>query len=450
MPGMRKVLLIGKDARTDCLADALCRSEATVYTISDLPNHPGLKKRSAVLRAGRTDDVAQVLAFAREVRPDLVVVGPEDPLASGVVDAIQQGLGGTPCVGPSRALARIEASKSFTRRLLVKHRVPGNVEHRTFTREDSPSDLQGYLRDLGDFVVKADGLMGGKGVKVFGEQLTSVDEAVAYARDLLAKGPVVVEERIEGEEFSLQSLCDGRTIVDTIPVQDHKRALEGDRGPNTGGMGSYSCADHRLPFLTDEQLRAASRINRAVFAALQEEVGEPYRGILYGGFMATADGVRLLEYNARFGDPEVMNVLPVLRGDFLEVCWAIGTGTLDRVRVEFAPEATVCKYLVPAGYPDAPVRDAVVRVAPLPADGDVRVYYASVREEDGRIRMTGSRAIAIVAVAASVARAGEMVEQAIAAVDGPVTHRRDIGTPELLQRRVEHMERLRAAARGRA
>ncbi len=445
---MRKVLLIGKDARSDCMADALGRAGAAVYTICDLPNHPGLARRSKLFRCGRTDDVGEVLAFAREVRPDLVVVGPEDPLANGVVDAIQAELGGVPCVGPTRALARLESSKSFTRRLLTTHRIAGNVAHRTFTRDDTPDDIEGYLRDLGAFVVKADGLMGGKGVKVFGDQLQSIDEALAYARSLLARGPIVVEEKVEGEEFSLQSLCDGRTVVDTIPVQDHKRALEGDRGPNTGGMGSYSCADHRLPFLTEAQVRAASSINRAVFAALQEEVGQPYHGILYGGFMATPDGVRVLEYNARFGDPEVMNVLPLLRGDFLELCWAIGAGQLDRVRVEFERRATVCKYVVPEGYPDAPVKDAVVRVGELPADGDdLRVYYAAVREEHGDIRLTGSRAIAVVAVADALATAGEMVEAAIGRVHGPVTHRRDIGTAELIQRRVQHMEQLRASMR---
>lgn len=439
---MTKVLVIGTDGRTTCMADALRRGGAAVYCMCDFES-PGLRSMAEAFRRGKTDDPEQVVAFAREVRPDLVVVGPEAPLAAGVVDRLADELR-IPCVGPTRSLARIESSKSFTRELLRKHAVPGAVEFRSFRSLDG---LEDYLRKLGEFVVKADGLMGGKGVKVFGDHLSSVEEALAFAGEILAKGQVVViEEKIEGEEFSLQSLSDGESVVHTIPVQDHKRAWEGDRGPNTGGMGSYSCEDGSLPFLAREQLAEARAINARVARSLQDEVGAPYRGVLYGGFMATADGVRVLEYNARFGDPEAMNVIPLLRGaSFLEVCAAIASGTLGKLRIEFEPLATVCKYLVPEGYPDRTVRDARIRADALPpARDDLRIYPAAVKASAGDLVMTGSRAIAFLGIAGSVERAGRIVEEAIASIAGPVAHRADIGTRELLEKRVRHLEELSA------
>ncbi len=438
-----RVLLIGKDGRTDCLAEALAASGAELHTVCDLPNHPGLAAKSKTVRWGRTDDVPMVVEFAREVRPDLVVVGPEDPLAAGVVDAIQSALG-TPCFGPTRALAQLEASKAFTRDLLARHRIPGSLRYRAFTSIDG---VEGYMRELGQFVVKADGLMGGKGVKVFGEHLHTIDESVAYTASLLPRGQVVVEEKVEGEEFSLMSLCDGEHTVATIPVQDHKRAFEDDRGPNTGGMGSYSAADHRLPFLSAEDLAEAAHINALVGAALREQLGAPYRGVLYGGFMATRDGLRVLEYNARFGDPETMNVVPLIEGDFLAICMAVATGTLARTPVTFRRRATVCKYVVPEGYPDDPVKNEVLDLSGMPTTGDdLRVYAAALRkDDDGHIVMTGSRALAVVGIADSIPAAADIAEEAIGTVRGRVMHRRDIGSPALLQRRIDHLAALRRA-----
>ncbi|MGH7277733.1 MAG: phosphoribosylamine--glycine ligase, partial [Candidatus Rokuibacteriota bacterium] len=226
---MTKVLLLGKDGRTDCLAEVLTSGGAALYAMCDY-RHPGLRRKAVQFRHARTDDPAQVLDFAREVKPDLAVIGPEDPLAAGVVDALQ-GIG-IPSVGPTRQLAQLESSKAFTRRLLTEFDLPGNVEYRVFSSMDG---LEPYLRHLGQFVIKPDGLTGGKGVKVSGEHLPTIESALQYASELLSAGGVVVEEKLDGEEFSLQSFCDGDTVVDTIPVQDHKRAGEDDTGPNTGG-----------------------------------------------------------------------------------------------------------------------------------------------------------------------------------------------------------------------
>jgi len=429
---MVKAAVIGKDGRTTALRRTLQASSrigaSTVPCLSDWRGGP----HEAL--------VEDAVKAAEAQRPDFIFVGPEAPLAAGVVDALAKR--GIPCVGPTRALARLESSKAFTRELLSRHAIAGNPEYRTFTSLDG---LPSYLRRLGDFAVKPDGLTSGKGVKLSGIHLQSIDEALAYAREVLESHPaVVIEERLDGEEFSLQSFCDGVHVVDMVVVQDHKRAHEGDLGPNTGGMGSYSCEDHRLPFLSEADVRAASAVNAAVARALLRETGERYRGILYGGFMATGQGVRLLEYNARLGDPEALNVLPLLKTDLVDICEAIVQGTLDRVPVEFARRATVCKYVVPEGYPDAPVRGARISLARVPPESDrLRYYYAAVDEQGDSLFLTGSRAIGFVGIGVSLNEAEAIAEEAARAVEGPVFHRRDIGTPDLIAQRCEHMRRLR-------
>jgi phosphoribosylamine--glycine ligase len=440
---LARVLVLGKDGRTDSLAWALSASGAIVFSMCDY-NNPGLMKRSKEFRKGKTDDVAQVISFAREIHPDLVVVGPEEPLAAGVVDELQRQLA-IPSVGPTKALAQLESSKSFTRRLLTQYNVSGNVEYRIF---ESLNGLEEYLRRLVEFVVKPDGLTGGKGVKVFGEHLFSVEEGLAYARNLLKSGPVVIEEKLDGEEFSLQSFCDGDTVIHTIPVQDHKRAEEGDSGPNTGGMGSYSCEDHLLPFLTAEHVKAAGEINTAVARALHHKLGQPYKGILYGGFMLTGQGLRLIEYNARFGDPEAMNVLPLLETNFLSICEAITSGHLGRMQVTFKKKATVCKYVVPNGYPLDPRRDVAIDMNRIPESSDcLKVYYAAVHQQDHKVVLTGSRAIAFVGLGDSLKEAESIAEAAASCIDGPdVRHRRDVGTEAVIQKRIDHMRRLSKSA----
>lgn len=439
---MTKALLIGKDGRTDCIAEALQVGGAELHILSEIRN-PGFLQRAKSFELARTDDVRAVVAYARQVRPDVVVVGPEEPLAAGVVDAIQQELG-TPCFGPTKRLARLESSKSFTRDLLAKYSIPGRVEYRVF---ETPLGLEDYALSLGEFVVKPDGLTGGKGVRVFGDHFVTPDEGISYALELLREGggPVVIEERLDGEEFSLQSFCDGERMVDMPPVQDHKRALEDDQGPNTGGMGTYSCADHLLPFLSQAEVREAQQINARVARALMTETGEPYRGVLYGGFMVTANGVKLIEYNARFGDPEAMNVIPLIKGNFLDVCMQVATGTLRAGSVSFRPLASVCKYVVPQGYPTHRVRGVPLEI-PAPSD-DWRMYYAAVQLEADRVMLTGSRALCFVATGSTVEEASLKAERGAAAVGGPVYHRRDIGTSALLAKRVEHMNKIRSRQR---
>src|SRR5665647_114358 len=224
--------------------------------------------------------------------------------------------------------------------------------------------------------IRDSGLTGGKGVRITGEQVNRAG-ACAYVREL--RGPVLVEERLEGEEFTLQAFVDGARLVPMPLVQDHKRAFEGDRGPNTGGMGSYSMPDHGLPFVTDADREAALAIMAAVVRAMAVE-GAPFCGVLYGQFMNTASGPMVIEFNARFGDPEAMNVLTLLASDLGEIAWRCVDGNLGQSVVSFEKAATVCKYLVPEGYPGAPGPSAPIG---LGDPGPARLYYANVEERDG-------------------------------------------------------------------
>jgi phosphoribosylamine--glycine ligase len=337
-------------------------------------------------------------------------------------------------------VARLESSKSFTRDLVAKYKIPGNPEFKVFYDDHG---LEDFIKKLGgDYVVKADGLMGGKGVKLSGEHLPDEKSGIAYARECLSSsGRVVVEEKLIGQEFSLMSFCDGVHTAEMPAAQDHKRAFDGDKGPNTGGMGSYSDTNHLLPFLTGNDVDDAREITQRVSAALEEETGVKFKGIMYGGFIVTAKGVRLIEYNARFGDPEVMNVLPILNTNFVHICEAVISGDLNNLPIKFERKATVCKYIVPEGYPDNPAKGKTIEVGPVPAG--VKMYYGSVDQTDTGLVLSSSRAIAYVGIADDLVTAEKLAENACANVKGPVFHRKDIGTAELIAKRVAMMKKLR-------
>jgi phosphoribosylamine---glycine ligase len=442
-PEHLKVLEAGKDARTDVLVagTAVSPLNPEISGMSEF-NAPGMMQRCARFLGGVSlSDVDQMMAFAREVNPDLAIIGPEEPLFVGLVNRLEDELS-VACFGPRSELARIETSKSWARDLVARYGIEANPRYRVF-RE--PTDLNSYLLELGAFVIKPDGLTGGKGVKVFGEHLDTMADALDYARALIQHdGLVLIEERLEGEEFSLQTITDGETVVHCPLVQDHKRAFEDDEGPNTGGMGSYSCRDHSLPFLSREDVEAAQSVNERVVEALRSETGRPYRGVLYGGFIATAEGVKLIEYNARFGDPEATNVLPLLSSDLLDVCWSAATGDLAGVDVRFEPKATVCKYVVPRGYPNGKGAGDPIEVDfSETANGNTRMYWAAVNQIDSRLLLTGSRALAFVGIGDTLEEAERYAEAGAVQVRGPVRHRSDIGTPAAVARSIEHMRKVR-------
>jgi phosphoribosylamine--glycine ligase len=318
---------------------------------------------------------------------------------------------------------------------LEKYNIDGNPKFKIFNKNNL-NGIDDFLNEIGEAVVKPDGLTGGKGVRVQGDHFDTKEEAIDYCKEVLETHPsVVVEEKLDGEEFSLQCLTDGKTVIMTPPVQDHKRAYDGDKGPNTGGMGSYSCGNHLLPFLKKEHVDAALKITKKVADAIYKETSEYYKGVMYGGFILTKDGVRLIEYNARFGDPEAMNVLPLLKTDFSAICQAIIVQELDRVKVEFEKKATVCKYAVPEGYPENPVKNEKVAVR----NCEAKVYYASVDEKEDGLYMSGSRAIAFLGIGENLEEAEKIAEEAVSGVKGKVFHRKDIGTKALIDKRVKHV-----------
>lgn len=446
-----KVLLIGNGAREHALAEAIVRSREKPQLIvyADKIN-PGLIKIASTyeLTPKLTDFTKLPDIIARE-KPDFAVIGPEAPLVAGVADLLQ-GLG-VPTFGPTQALAQLEGSKSFTRNLQQEYDIAGLPAFATFFKWDAETpreEVEGLLRKFmesldGQFVVKADGLKSGKGVAVVGDHLAGIDDGVHFAMSCIEEdGKVVIEEKLIGEEFSLMFISDGTTLVACPAVQDHKRAFEDDKGPNTGGMGSYGDAGGSLPFLRESDLQEARQITEEVLVALRKKTGELFKGVMYGGFMATSDGVKLIEYNARFGDPEAMNVLPILKTDFIDLLRAVAAGTLADLPVEWENKATVVKYVVPEGYPNTPLADEEIKIFGLPEG--CRMYYAAVSMDDeGRIRTSSSRAIGFVGIADTLASAERIAEQGAKSAEGKVMHRRDIGTEMLINRRVMHMLKLR-------
>jgi phosphoribosylamine--glycine ligase len=424
------VLLVGGGGREHAIARALAESEASLYACAGNRN-PGIAAIAEGFETLDTTNPTAVVSYAERVDATLAVVGPEGPLAAGVADALDDA--GVYAFGPREEQARIETDKAFQRRFMREHDVPGCPDFETFEDVDAACE---YIDEYdGDLAVKPAGLTGGKGVRVTGDQVTK-EEAKAYLRES-DYDRVVLEERLVGEEFTVQAFVANGDLRVTPAVQDHKRAYEGDEGPNTGGMGSYSDSGLALPFMTEEDYREAVDVLKATVEAL-----DGYKGVLYGQFMLTADGVKVVEFNARFGDPEAMNTLPVLNTDFLDVLVAARDGE-DLPELSFAPKATVCKYAVPEGYPTDPEAGAKVEITEENA-GDALLFYASVDERDDGIYTTTSRAFAVVGIADSITEAEEIAEDALSvAGEEGLDVRHDIGKPDLVQKRIDHVADLR-------
>ncbi|MCK9592397.1 MAG: phosphoribosylamine--glycine ligase [Methanoregula sp.] len=427
-----KILVVGGGGREHAIASALARnSETEIFSVMAKRNF-GIARIAKGVRLCSETDTSRILSYARETGVEYAFIGPEAPLEAGIVDQLESMDIG--CVGPTRAAARIETDKAFCRDLMKLHAIDGCPKYRVF---HDPAEAVSFINDQEeDLVIKPIGLTGGKGVRIMGEQVDR-SGAVAYVKSL--RGGVVLEERLTGEEFTLQAFVDGNHMVPMPLVQDHKRAFDGDLGPNTGGMGSYSMPDHMLPFVSDTDYKNALAIMRATIAAL-ERTGHPYKGILYGQFMNTAKGPKVIEFNARFGDPEAMNVLSLLCSDLSDIMVKITNGSLLAAQVAFERKATVCKYIVPSGYPESPVSgDPITNVS----GNGALLYYANVEEQGGKLFTLSSRALAFVGIGPTLEEAERITEQAASSVKGRVRYRRDIGTMALLERRIAHMRELR-------
>ena len=437
-----RVLVVGGGGREHAIVGALRRSHAEIYAAMANQN-PGIRRASKEVLLGDVTEVDRIVNWAKQHSVELAVIGPEAPLEKGIADLLEAA--GIPTVGPSGAAAQLETSKEFTRELMRDHRIPGFSQFWAF---DQVAGFEEFVNASDfEFVIKPLGLTGGKGVRVWGDHFSTKAEAVAYGREILEKkiggtARFLVEEKLVGEEFSLQAFCDGTRLVPMPLAQDHKRAYEGDKGPNTGGMGSYSEADHLLPFVpTEDHDRALETMRRTIEAMAAR--GTPFKGILYGGFMATKHGPKLLEHNVRFADPESMNVLPILEDDFLGICVGLAGGNVP-TNVKFARKATVCKYVVPMGYGSHPKAGEQLKVdeESIRRTG-AKLYYASVDEKAGHLYTTTSRSLAVVGIAANLEEAESISEEALAFVAGSFYARRDIGKPEVVERKVERMQKIR-------
>ncbi|QDX41632.1 phosphoribosylamine--glycine ligase [Salarchaeum sp. JOR-1] len=423
------VLLVGGGGREHAVARSLA-SDCDLHACASNRN-PGIDALAESFETLDETDPDAVAAHAEAVNADLAVIGPETPLAAGVVDALEAA--DVYAFGPREADARIETDKAFQREFMRDHDIPGCPDFETFTDTEAACEyIDAYD---GDLAVKPAGLTGGKGVKVTGDQVTK-EEAKAYLREE-DYDEVVLEERFVGEEFTVQAFVANGDVRPTPAVQDHKRAFEGDEGPNTGGMGSYSDASRTLPFMTAEDYDDAVDVLEAVVDALPT-----YRGVLYGQFMLTADGVNVVEFNARFGDPEAMNTLPVMETPLLDVLTAARDGE-PLPDLAFEPTATVCKYAVPAGYPTDPEAGARVTVTEDSVGEDAILFYASVDARDDGVYTTTSRSFAVVGLGATIDEAEERASAALADVEDGFRIRDDIGTAALVQRRIDHVERIR-------
>jgi phosphoribosylamine--glycine ligase len=437
-----RFLIVGGGAREHAIAATLARSEAEIVVVSSNAN-PGLERVARASARIEPTDGPRVAQFARAQRVDVAVIGPEAPLATGVADALRAAE--VPTVGPSRAAAQIETSTQVCRDLLRRHGVHGQPN---WVAPASVEEVDAAIAAFtGPFVVKPSGLTAGKGVWVQGSDFVDSKEGGVYAKSLLLQGGrVLLEEKLEGEEFSLMAYVTDSGVYPMPAVQDFKRALEGNEGGNTGGMGSYSQRDHLLPFLPAADRDRAVEILSESVAAMRQE-GLAYRGILYGGFMLTASGPALLEFNARFGDPEGINVLTLYEeGDFADLLAGVATGRVDPNLIQYRLRSTVVKYVVPPGYGDRPKAGGLLTVDPTAIEAaGVHLFYGSVEDAGaGTVRLGTSRGLALVGEASAIHEAGNRVEAALRYVKGDYYVRHDIGTSEDLARRWEHLRKLRA------
>ena len=438
-------MVVGGGAREHAMCDAICRSnDAELYSVMSNLN-PGIQFLAKDFLKEKETNAEKVGEFAQEKEIDLVIVGPEAPLEAGIVNELNKA--GIKACSPTKEAARIETDKEWMRNLLKKYKIPGQLKCETFT---DIKKARRFIENLnGEVAIKPIGLTGGKGVRVSGDHFNGMDEALVYVKEVIdkqigGKAKVLIEEKAIGEEFTLQAFSDGETILPLPAVQDHKRLLPGDKGVNTGGMGSYSCENGLLPFLTRSDYEEGAAILQKIVEVLNKE-GCKYIGPIYGQFMLTIDGPKIIEINARFGDPEAMNVLPLLETDFIDICKGMLDGNLNSKKMQMKKKSTVCKYVVPEGYGvKSMVGEKVLIDENSIKNTGSQLFYASVNKANDYVLTTTSRSLAVRGISDTLSSAENICEQALNHVEGDhIFIRHDIGTSELVEKRVKHMNELR-------
>lgn len=401
-----QVLVIGGGGREHTLVWKLAQSKK-VTKLYAAPGNPGMKDLAECVDLDIAD-LDGLADWAEKHAIDLTVVGPEAPLVAGIVDVFKAR--GLTIFGPSAKAAEIEGSKIFSKELMEKYGVPTAF----FKVCDNLADARAFVEEKGaPIVIKADGLAAGKGVVVAmtrDEALAALDEMMGTHKFGSAGNRVVIEEFMEGEEASLLAFTDGKTIVPMLAAQDHKRVNDGDQGPNTGGMGAYCPA----PVMTDAlKEKTVKEVLRPIVDALAKE-GRPYSGCLYAGLMIKGDSVKVVEFNARFGDPETQVVLPLLKSDLAEIMVACANGTLTPDLVEWSDKAAVCVVMASGGYPASYKKGIpITGLKAANAMDDVVVFHAGTREEDGKILTNGGRVLGVTAVADDIPSAQQKAYDAV-------------------------------------
>ena len=406
------ILLVGSGGREHALAWKIAQSPRLTRLVAT-PGNPGVASLCEIRSVAATD-VAGVTALAREIAADLVVLGPDAAVAAGLADALAEA--GVPCFGPTAAAGRLESSKAFTKAFADRHGLPTAAYQVCDTLVQAKAALDRFSPP---YVVKADGLAAGKGVVVASTR-ADAEAAVADAlggRFGTAGARVVIEEFLEGEIGSLFALSDGQSAMLFGWAQDHKRAFDGEQGPNTGGMGVYSPAPLFTPTLV-EQVR--TRLVEPALAGIAAE-GAPYRGVLFVELMATRDGPKLVEFNARFGDPECQALMLRLESDLVPYLLACATGRLSELPPpDWSEDAAVCVVLAAQGYPGAPKTGGAIRGADADFGPEVVVFQAGTRRDaEGLLRVSGGRVLNVCAKAATLRAARDRAYAAIAAIDFP-------------------------------
>ena len=416
------ILLVGSGGREHALAWKIAQSPLVARLVV-APGNPGMAKHAELRPDLKATDAEGLTALAKEMQADLVVVGPESALAEGLADRLAAAR--IPCFGPTAEAAQLESSKAFSKAFLQRHGIP-TAGYGVY--EDVAAAKAALDQYSAPYVIKADGLAAGKGVAISPDRADAEAEIerMLGGRFGSAGSRVVIEEFMEGEEGSLFALSDGTRAVLFGGAQDHKRAFDGDMGPNTGGMGAYSPA----PVFTPELTQAANdRIVQPTIRKMAEE-GAPYRGVLYAGLMATPEGPKVVEFNARFGDPECQVLMMRFDGDVVPLLLACAQGDLSKAPPPvFKPGVVITVVLAAKGYPDSPLEGSVIRGADQDFGPHVQVFHAGTRQrEDGALTAAGGRVLNVCAYGDDVAQARERAYEAIAKIDWPGGfHRTDIG-----------------------
>jgi len=430
-----RVLIIGRWGKTHALAKALSKSKGIeLHSLMDKKN-TGIAKVAKHYKICDIKNIKIIDEYVENNNIELIVVVPEFSLKQGVTSYFNKR--GIPCIGPTKFCTKLEEDKAFLRNLMKENNINEFPDFNIFFDEKRAVD---FINNCDyPMVIKPAGVTEGDGVKVMGIQLKDKIETIDYVKNifenLIGDIPcVLIEKKIEGEEYTIQFFCDENTMIPTPAIRDYKLLKEGDSGLNTPGMGSYSDSNHLLPFLSEQQYNNSIQIILKILNVLKEKYNENYKGFLSGQYMLTKEGIRLIEINVRPGDSEILNIMPILKTDFLQICMAIAEDKLDELDIIFEKKATVCKYVVPNGFP-TPKGEYNILIDSEKINNIGAHLFQSCFEIEENIFQPSPRLFAITGVGNTIQEANNICEEGLSCIKGDnIFYRKDIGTEKLIYR----------------